>query len=76
MDSACLYKPARDSCALQYMRYEACHQDSRPFIWKCAGLLHEYEECYINERIHDMKEFERERRLNKRERLLKEKSGQ
>lgn len=72
MDSACLYLPERNDCALQHLRYASCHSYYKPFIWKCSGLRHEVEECYIDQRIHDMKEFEREKRLNRRERLLEE----
>ena len=77
MDAAGMEEMFRNECAYWHIRYKGCIVHNRPFIMKCHGIKKEIHQCYLQQRIDDMKEFERERRLNRRERLLaeKEKSG-
>lgn len=72
MDSCSLEPRVRDFCAYYQIQWRNCVKVSSPFWYKCKGLKKELDHCYYEERIHDMKEFEREKRLNARERKLKE----
>lgn len=72
MDSANLEPNVRDLCAHATINFRGCVTANQPFWYKCKGLWEEVDQCYIQERVHDMKEFEREKRLNRRERRLRE----
>lgn len=74
MDSANLELEARDFCAHLKIEFRGCIEAHYPFWFQCKGLYNELGDCYEQERVHDMKEFEREKRLNARERRIK--SGQ
>lgn len=73
MDSANLEIQARDFCAKSKIEFRGCVDAHYPFWFQCKGLYREVGDCYEQERIHDMKEFEREKRLNARERRIKAK---
>lgn len=70
MDSACIEPILRDHCVDIRIYYHKCIDENAPFWYKCKAMKQELEECYWNMRMGDIKEFERERRLNKRERRL------
>uniref|UniRef100_A0A6G1S7M7 NADH dehydrogenase [ubiquinone] 1 beta subcomplex subunit 7 n=1 Tax=Aceria tosichella TaxID=561515 RepID=A0A6G1S7M7_9ACAR len=70
MDSCNLEPTARDFCAHIQIQWRTCIKANMPFWYKCKGLKKELNHCYWEEKIHDMKEFEREKRLNARERRL------
>lgn len=70
MDSCNLENGVRDFCAHYQIQWRSCIKSNLPLLYKCKGLRKELEHCYWEEKIHDMKEFEREKRLNARERKL------
>lgn len=70
MDSGNLFPQDRNLCSHLYLKHRACVNDNLPFTYPCKGLKHEWVECKMEVLVRDMKEFERERRLNARERRL------
>lgn len=71
MESANLEPKVRDFCAHLRILYRGCLKHNMPFGGLyCKGYYNELRDCYYDEHIHDMKEFEREKRLNARERRL------
>lgn len=73
MDSVGLSNELRDHCAHIRIHYNGCINERDFIFFRCRGLWDELTDCYYNERMHDMMEFEREKRLNRRERRIKEK---
>lgn len=70
MDSANMAPFLRDSCVYYRMRYHGCMYRESPFWPRCEGFKQEQTDCAREELLHDMKEFEREKRLNARERRI------
>lgn len=68
MDSCNLDADCRDFCAHLHIAWRSCIKANSPFWYKCKGIHKELAHCYHEEKLHDMKEFEREKRLNARER--------
>lgn len=75
MDSAGMFEDERDFCSHIRLEYYGCMRRNTLSWWKCKGIDNELWDCYSMNRIHDMKEFERERRLNARERRIHEKEA-
>lgn len=71
LESGGIILPDRDFCAHKLLARNACIEYNKPFIFKCNGLQNELQMCNHKELIDDMKEYERERRLNIRERRIK-----
>ena len=77
MDSGGLNPMERnDFCVKERLIYKGCITENIPFVNRCKGLWRELSQCLDSEVLHDMKEFEREKRLNRRERLLRERAAQ
>lgn len=76
MDSAGLEWNRRDYCSHLQLEHRGCITYNQPWYFRCKGIEHQLMNCYLEEHVHDMKEFEREKRLNARERKLKEKLSQ
>lgn len=74
MSSIHLEQEARDECAHLHIEFRSCMRENIPIWWKCNGYKNELKHCYYMEKIHDMKEYEREKRLNRRERKLQSQS--
>lgn len=74
LDSADIEPKKRDFCAHLRIHYRGCMRENLPFVTKCKGLYREMHNCYLDERLFDMKEFEREKRLNARERRIRQNS--
>lgn len=72
MDSANLHQDQRDHCAYYWIHLKQCGDRQWPFPKSCTAIKHELMECLDDEMLHDMKEFEREKRLNARERRIRE----
>lgn len=72
MNSVGLGKDFRGHCAQYAVALQSCMAYYLPFWWYCDGFRAEHHMCHYRERMHDMKEFEREKRLNRRERLIAE----
>lgn len=75
MDSANLSEDLRNECAYFSTQYLGCLWYNAPVWVRCKGLKDEWDHCSFKEYIHDMKEFEREKRLNARERRIREKQN-
>lgn len=75
MDSANLIDHLRDHCAMLRIDYRQCMTRNKPLYLRCEPHKQKVFECLQDELLHDMKEFERERRLNARERRLAEKAS-
>ncbi|XP_047986777.1 NADH dehydrogenase [ubiquinone] 1 beta subcomplex subunit 7 [Leguminivora glycinivorella] len=60
----------RDYCAHHLLEYQVCRYDKMPMLYKCAHEKHNYLNCEQQDYVLRMKEFERERRLRKREQRL------
>lgn len=71
MDSVGLPDHRRDLCSHIRVQYKGCIKDRAIFFFKCKGLYDEMHDCYYQETIADMMEYEREKRLNRRERRLR-----
>lgn len=67
MDSAKLQPPDRDYCAHHFITLKACFDKNMPLVWRCKHEKHAFHECEFNDMVLRMKEWERERRLNERE---------
>ncbi|CAF0857412.1 unnamed protein product [Brachionus calyciflorus] len=57
----------RDYCADHLIEFQRCRKQNYPFLSKCEHIKHEWDHCQNEDTILRMKEFERERRLLKRE---------
>lgn len=75
LDSANMAERDRNFCAMERMNWRGCLRANYPFVNKCKGFFNEIHHCELEERFHDMKEFEREKRLNARERILREQAA-
>lgn len=75
MDSAGLDLELRDNCARTHLTFKTCLRYNAPFWFMCKGYYNEVLGCLYDNKIVDMKEFEREKRLNIRERRIREKNG-
>lgn len=72
LDSANFHWRYRDNCAHIRLQLQGCIYYNQPLYYRCKAIKHELGDCYLEEHVHDMKEFEREKRLNARERRLKQ----
>ncbi|CAH1243776.1 NADH dehydrogenase [ubiquinone] 1 beta subcomplex subunit 7-like [Branchiostoma lanceolatum] len=61
----------RDYCAHKYMAWMMCRRDHMPNIFACKHERHDWDQCEYDDWVHRMKEWERERRLLKRQQLKK-----
>ncbi|RNA26793.1 NADH dehydrogenase [ubiquinone] 1 beta subcomplex subunit 7 [Brachionus plicatilis] len=57
----------RDYCADHLIEYQRCRKLNYPFLSECEHYKHEWDHCQNEDTISRMKEFERERRLLKRD---------
>lgn len=64
----------RDYCAHLLVDYLRCIRPVFPWVTKCNHERHVYDECLGKDLTDRMKEYERERRMRKREARLKAKS--
>lgn len=60
----------RDFCSLQYVKFLKCMRDNQPFSWRCRLYKHDWIECQNEDHIWRTKEYERERRLNLRDKEI------
>ncbi|XP_012288488.1 NADH dehydrogenase [ubiquinone] 1 beta subcomplex subunit 7 [Orussus abietinus] len=67
MEAARIPKNSRDYCAHKYLELETCRVKVAPFFHKCHHERHSLEECEFDDYVLRMKEYERERRLLKRQ---------
>lgn len=72
MDSAAINTKYRDECAHKRIEFRGCKKAYAPFWFMCDDKEQELRDCYWDSHVRDMKEFERERRLNIRERRIRE----
>ncbi|XP_014209481.1 NADH dehydrogenase [ubiquinone] 1 beta subcomplex subunit 7 [Copidosoma floridanum] len=63
-----------DYCAHLLLEVERCRADNFPFVWNCKPQAHDVSNCYYDDYVLRMKEFERERRLRHRAARLAEKA--
>ncbi|KRY17267.1 NADH dehydrogenase [ubiquinone] 1 beta subcomplex subunit 7, partial [Trichinella patagoniensis] len=76
MDAWKLEYRDRDYCAHFYINHRRCLDNNRPFAyWNCKHERHELTKCEWEDMVLRVKEFERERRLLKKEKMLKEKQA-
>lgn len=75
MDSANIHPQYRDHCAIHRIEFKRCMQRNSPFYLRCTEAEEKLFECVQDELLHDMKEFEREKRLNARERRIAQKAA-
>ncbi|XP_040437321.1 NADH dehydrogenase [ubiquinone] 1 beta subcomplex subunit 7 [Falco naumanni] len=62
----------RDFCAHHLLRLLRCQRDAFPVPWKCRGLRHAWDACQHHDYVMRMKEFERERRLLRRQQRIRQ----
>ncbi|CDW58028.1 NADH dehydrogenase 1 beta subcomplex subunit 7 [Trichuris trichiura] len=75
MDRWKLHPRERDYCAHFLIDHLRCMDHYRPWAyWNCKHERHALEKCQWEDMLLRMKEYERERRLLKREKALKKKS--
>ncbi|GAV04371.1 hypothetical protein RvY_14659 [Ramazzottius varieornatus] len=67
MEAANLRLHERDYCAHHGVAYRKCMANNMPWYWKCKHFKHEWMECEYEDAVMRIKEYERERRLKKRE---------
>ncbi|XP_015607882.1 NADH dehydrogenase [ubiquinone] 1 beta subcomplex subunit 7 [Cephus cinctus] len=67
MNAALVPKEFRDYCVHLYLKQQHCLADVWPFTYKCSAEKHKYETCEFEDYVIRMKEYERERRLLKRQ---------
>ena len=73
MDAARLPLEKRDYCAHLYLDWLRCRDNVDPwfgYFTKCKHLKHVYENCQFDDFVLRMKEYEREKRLLKREKRI------
>lgn len=75
MNSVGLEDEERDYCAHVRVKAYGCLQHENPLFYRCNGIIHELSECVFEDYQHNMKEFERERRLMERESRIKRKQS-
>lgn len=71
MDLAKLDYRERDYCAHLYMDLRLCFKKNFPFHYRCRNEKHAFMECEFEDQLIRIKEWERERRLNEREKRKK-----
>ncbi|XP_054001072.1 NADH dehydrogenase [ubiquinone] 1 beta subcomplex subunit 7 [Hylaeus anthracinus] len=69
-------KKFRDYCAHKYLEYSACERRHWPIHPRCRQEQHAYIHCQAEDYYLRMKEYERERRLQRREKRKMEKQNQ
>merc|ERR1712113_311867 len=58
----------RDYCAHYYIVWKKCIQEYPiTYMWHCSGLRHDHHSCTVKDNRMRLMEYERERRLLKRE---------
>ncbi|KZC08755.1 PREDICTED: NADH dehydrogenase [ubiquinone] 1 beta subcomplex subunit 7 [Dufourea novaeangliae] len=62
----------RDYCADKYIDCLVCQRKHMPNLMKCKGVQHKYAECVRDDYVLRMKEYERERRLLRRQKQKEE----
>lgn len=67
MEAANLRLHERDYCAHHGIQYRKCMSHNMPYFWRCKHYKHEWMECQYEDTVMRVKEYERERRLKKRE---------
>ncbi|KAI1280767.1 NADH dehydrogenase [ubiquinone] 1 beta subcomplex subunit 7 [Halotydeus destructor] len=70
MDSARLVANERDYCAHKLIKLKACRRDEAPFYGRCHDYKHDYEHCEYLDQVMRMKEYEREKRLDDRQKRI------
>uniref|UniRef100_A0A336MBQ8 NADH dehydrogenase [ubiquinone] 1 beta subcomplex subunit 7 n=2 Tax=Culicoides sonorensis TaxID=179676 RepID=A0A336MBQ8_CULSO len=65
----------RDYCAHKLIDYKQCRQEVWPFVYKCAHERHALFQCKFDDYVMRMKEFEREKRLLRRQQRLEAKAA-
>ncbi|XP_076234671.1 NADH dehydrogenase (ubiquinone) B18 subunit [Calliopsis andreniformis] len=68
MRAANVPKNFRDYCAHKFIEYQGCERLHFPFVYRCNKQFDEYAHCEVEDSILRMKEYERERRLRRRQR--------
>ena len=76
MIAAKLHEVNRDYCADTLIDFKACRHEHFPFVqWHCSHAKHAYIECQKEDWYHRMREYERERRLRKRQERVDKKTA-
>ncbi|RWS29149.1 NADH dehydrogenase [ubiquinone] 1 beta subcomplex subunit 7-like protein [Leptotrombidium deliense] len=70
LDSARVPSEHRDYCAHMYIKLMACRRDEAPFFGRCDHHHHAWLTCQYEDEVMRMKEWEREKRLDIRQRRL------
>jgi len=65
----------RDFCAHKLIDYKQCRQEVWPFTYKCAHEKHAYMTCEYDDYVLRMKEYEREKRLLRRQQRIEAKQA-
>ncbi|KAG9510418.1 NADH dehydrogenase [ubiquinone] 1 beta subcomplex subunit 7 [Fragariocoptes setiger] len=73
MNSVGLDDDQRDYCSKEKVELKACIRNNAPLWYRCYHQKHAIAECYYQDHIHNMKEYERERRLAERQRRIAKK---
>ncbi|XP_066908202.1 NADH dehydrogenase [ubiquinone] 1 beta subcomplex subunit 7 [Halyomorpha halys] len=71
MRSAKIPLDKRDYCAHKLLEFLACRNKNYPWVVKCHHEKHHYLECEYQEFLDRTKDYEREKRLMKREKRIK-----
>lgn len=61
---------SRDYCVHLKTAFDMCVEERLPFVRRCKMFQHAYFDCQYDVKIARMKEYERERRLNLREKRI------
>ncbi|OQV21079.1 hypothetical protein BV898_04843 [Hypsibius exemplaris] len=70
MEASGIALPYRDYCAHHMIEYKKCMNRNTPCYWRCQHLKHTWIQCQQDDYTDRYREYERERRLNKRELTL------
>ncbi|RWS13410.1 NADH dehydrogenase-like protein [Dinothrombium tinctorium] len=73
LDSAMIEARKRDYCAHKFLKLKACRRDESPFFYKCNHYFHAYMDCLYEDELIRIKEFEREKRLDARQKRILQK---
>ncbi|XP_071121512.1 NADH dehydrogenase [ubiquinone] 1 beta subcomplex subunit 7-like [Mytilus edulis] len=73
MDVAKVPLRHRGYCAHLYIEWRKCMQDHFFMTSKCGHPKHDFENCEFEDYVLRMKEYEREKRLLKRQKRIREK---
>ncbi|TRY87336.1 hypothetical protein DNTS_017210 [Danionella cerebrum] len=74
MRNAMLPLKQRDYCAHHLLMFMKCRRDYFPNIFACKDERHDWDLCEHKDYVMRLKEYERERRLNKRKKRIEEKA--